>query len=570
MMRPKQHSTQKTPIQAWETNTRTSPVKHERTRRRDAVSVVSSSYGGKLVPLKMLGMFREDNVMNSELTLNVQMDETASMLLNPVRIAAAAYVVPKLAHERFKDMGMIDRAYNGLPESDANVIPWFNTAPWAENEIFKACGLHGVPNEDINLDYIEAYNVLWNFIAANRSSSLTARAENDATLAPAFWNNTALKHVVPTFDEAMIEGRVPLNLVGGTLAPVTGIGVQSANYPMADISVTETMGQQTYPNARQIGEGDLDKAAFIKGNAATSSFPAVYAELAEVMAGSISLADIDLARETASWARLRTQYQGKSEEWMMDQLLAGMRIPDEGLRNPILMDTAETVVGMSQRYATDSSNLLASVTDGRTSLQLRLRSPEIPCGGTIVVVAQALPEQIYERQTDYYMAATKVSDLPNRIADELDPQPVSMVGNKEVDVKHTTPDGLFGYAPLNHRWTGGSPKVGGRYYRSDPQAPWDEDRNRIWDTGVVDPALGPDFYLATTLQHLVFQTQNKEPFEWWLGGSISIAGLTYFGPSLRESKDDYQKVLSKVNTGRLKGDGTDDPLNPPTSGDPEP
>lgn len=553
MAREKQHSTQKTPIQAWETNTRTTPVAHEKTMRRDEVSVVTSSYGGKLVPLKSSALLREDGLLSSTVTVNVQMAETAKMLLNPVRVAAAAYLVPKLAFERFKDMGQIDRSYNGQQEVDTNVIPWFETTTWPalnDHEIYKALGLHGVPGELINRDYETAYNCLWNYIAANRSPSLTPRAENDATLAPAFWANTQMKHVVPTFDEALIEGRVPLNLVGGTLAPVIVQEGAPGDTP-------------AFPTTLNLARAADDRRAIAAD--ASSNLSNLVAEMADVMAGSISLADIDLARETAAWARLRTQYQGKSEEWMMDQLLAGMRIPDEGLKQPILLDTQETIMGMSQRYATDSGNLQKSVTDGRTSLQLRLRSPVIPCGGVVMIVAQALPEQVYERQIDYYLGATEVKDLPNRISDELDPQPVSMVANKEVDVKHTAKDGLFGYAPLNHKWTGGGPNVGGRYYRPDPDAAWDEDRNRIWDSAVKDPSLGPDFYLATTLHHNVFQTQNEEPFEWWCGGRLMIEGLTYFGPSLRESKDDYQKVLAKVDTGRLKGDGTDDPLNPPTA-----
>lgn len=556
MMRPKQHSTQKTPIQAWETNTRTSPVGHERTVRRKSASVVTSSMGGQLVPIKMEGLMREDGVLNSTVTLNVQMAETASMLLNPVRVSAAAYVVPKLAFSRFRDMGMIDRSFNGIAEDTGSPIPWFSTGEWSENAIFKSLGKHGVVGEEINLDYIEAYNVLWNFIAMNRSPSLAARLETDASLAPAFWSNTAMKHVVPTFDEAMIEGRVPLNLVGGTLAPVVGISRLGTN-------TTGSENANVAPGAAAVTIASATEGAqFSIDSAGVSS---IMAEMADVMAGSISLADIDLARETASWARLRTQYQGKSEEWMMDQLLSGVRIPDEGLRNPILMDTQETVVGMSQRYATDSANLTASVTDGRTSLQLRLRAPQMTCGGVLVIVAQALPEQVYERQIDYYLAATSPGDLPNRVSDELDPQPVEMVANKEVDVAHTSSDGLFGYAPLNHRWTGGPPAVGGRYYRSDPTAPWDEDRNRIWDTGVIDPALGPDFYISSSLQHEVFQDSTSDPFEWWLGGEILIGGLTYFGPSLREATDDYNSVLAQVNTARLKGDGTDDPANPPAA-----
>ena len=547
-MRQKQHSTQRTPIQAWETNTRTTPVNHEKTTRTKMVSVVTSSFGGKLVPLKAEGMFREDGILNSTVSVNLQMAETAKMLLNPVRIAAAAYVVPKLALERFKDMGTIDRSYNGQEEVNGEVVPWFQTVAGQDgNEILETLGIHYVPGENINLDYVEAYNCIWNYIATNRSPSIALRQEHASGLAPAFWANTQMKHVVPTFDDAMIEGEIPLNVTAGNL-PVRGINFFGGVTQLVDSHIENTANEVTLTEATYQNGVKLNKPAA----------GGIYAELVEDGI-TVSLANIDLARETAAWARLRTQYQGKSEEWMMDQLLAGMRIPDEGLRYPILLDTQETIVGMSQRYASDSDNLTKSVVDGRTSLQLRLRAPAIPCGGVLMIVAQALPEQIYERQVDYYMQAQTVADLPNRISDELDPQPVEMVANKEVDAKHSDADGLFGYAPLNHRWTGGAPNVGGRYYRPDPNAAWDEDRNRIWDTGVVDPQLGPDFYMSSSLQHNVFETQNEDPFEWWVGGSVSFSGLTYFGPSLRESTDDYDSVLGKVDTTRLKGDGTDTP-----------
>ena len=534
----KQHSTQKTPIQSWETNTRTSPVDHERTIRRQTVSVVTTSFGGKLVPLKAIGLHREDRVRDHTLTLNVQMAETASMLLNPVRIACAAYLVPKLALDRFNDMGTIDRSYNGQQEIDGSVVPWFETRVWDGTwETHEKMGLHGQAGSQVNTDYLEAYNAIWNHIAVNRSPSIAPRGRLSASLGPAFWANTQMKHVVPTFDDAMMEGVVP-------------IVFQDARLPVRAGS--------TQPN----GVGELRFGSSADGRQAygnEANQDGLLAAEFENVTSNLSLASIDLARETAAWARLRTQYQGKSEEWMMDQLLAGIRIPDEGLRQPILIDTMETVIGMSQRYATDSANLTKSVVDGRTSMQLRIRTPQISCGGVVMIVAQALPEQIYERQIDYYMAATTVEDLPNRTQDELDPQPVEMVSNKEVDVAHSVPEGLFGYAPLNHRWTGGGPNVGGRYYKPNPAAPWDEDRNRIWDTGVVDPALGPDFYMSTSLQHEVFETSTEEPFEWWLGGETPIEGLTYFGPQIRESTDDYESVLGQIDQTRLKGDGTDDP-----------
>lgn len=352
-----------------------------------------------------------------------------------------------------------------------------------------------------------------------------------------------MKHVVPTFDQALTDGRIDVQL-NGDLAEVRTRGDAGA--------ATDTFlsaAPDIWKELRAVGisgdEGDL------------------VADLAS-LATTMSVADIDLARETTAWARLRNQYQGLSEEYMMDQLLAGIRISDQQLKNPMLVGQADTIVGMSERYATDSANLQKSVTSGQTMLQVPVRAPTTQCGGCIVVTAQALPTQIYERQRDYYFAADGVSDLPNRTSDELDPQPVALVRNVEVDEKYSsgTAGDLFGYAPLNHQWVRRAPNVGGKYYQPDPQAAWTEVRNRLWDANVVDPVLGPDFYVSTTLKHDVFETTTVDPFEWWLSGDVPITGLTYFGPSLLEGTDDYDKVLAQVDQTRYVGDGTDVPEDP--------
>jgi len=543
----KQHSTAIRPTQVWPENYRRGPVEHDRTLRTDAVSVVTSSYGGKLVPLKMIPLLREDGVLNSRVNINVQMSETADMLLNPVRVSVMAYLVPKLALERFKDMGTIDRSYNGQQEVDGSTVPWFDTTVYSEPPpgqtpapgILKTLGLHAANGGTINTDYIESYNAVWNYIAAQRSSSLTPRDKLSTDLAPAFWEHTQMRHVVPTFDAAMVEGEIPISFTSGGSLPVhsTGYGTPEAGraYP------TKIPGDTTPPAG---AEGDYDWTGDI------------WAELQE---GSvqISLANIQQARETQAWAKLRNQYQGISEDWMIDQLMSGVRLNDETLKAPILLDHSDTIVGMSERYATDGANLAKSVADGRTALTLNMAAPALQTGGTVVICGQVLPEMIYERQRDYYLSAQTVADLPFRTSDELDQQPVEMVKNGEVDESHSLPDDLFGYAPLNHRWMRRAPNVGGKYYRPDPAAAWDENRNRIWSTEVVDPSLGPDFYISSTISHEVFADQNSDPFEWWCQGDVRIEGLTYFGEALREAQGDYDAIEAQVPTDRLKGDGTD-------------
>ena len=544
----KQHSSALSPTQVWDEKTRRTPQPHQRTIRRDDVTVVTSGFGGKFLPIKMIPILREDSVLSSTIALNFQMAELSNMILNPIRASAMAYFVPKLAQERFMDMGAIDRSYNGIAEADGQVVPWFETMTYAaDNEIFSKLGLHAVEGSDVNTDYVEAYNAVWNYIARNRSQNLELRDRLDSTIAPAFWEHTDMRYTVPNFDDAMMDGVVPLSFVDGSnQLPVKSKLTGYTNDP----------SEQFYFPATNYGDGaETDPDGML--NWGSSIFAEMQAESVLV-----SIANIDFARETQTWARMRNQYAGLSEEWMMDQLLQGIQVNDTALRDPMLLAHGTTSIGMTERYATDAENLDQSVVDGQSTINLNIRLPQVSCGGTIVVVSQILPEQIFERQRDHYFVAKSVEELPNRTADELDLQPVDFQKCGDVDEAHSTPDDLFGYEPLNARWNRTAPRVGGKYFQPNPHAPWTEVRNRLWDTNVVDPQLGTDFYVSTSLNHDVFKSSNTDPFEIWAAGGVQIQGLTYFEGPLLEATDDYEKVQAQVDLTRLKGDGTDT-ITPP-------
>ena len=542
------------PVQPLETNTATNPISHARTVRFDDLSTVTSGFAGKFLPVAMIPLLREDRAMNSTLNLNFQMAETADMLLNPVRASASAWLVPKMALDRFAGYDSINRSYNEQPEMDDSVIPWFEMTDFYEDEpgpsdppkaIYEKLGVHAPVDGQVNTDYVESYNAVWNHIAKNQSKDIALRDRLDHSVAPAFREHTQMRHVKATFDDAMMEGQVPIEFIGEQ----NQIPVKLRGTPSAWTMIAEGSGNPII-NETVIDTGSIGQ---LRGGGTSAMFDPMDTLMAELQESQISLtlANIDLARETAAWARMRTRYQSLDDDWMMDQLLAGIAIPEEGMKHPILLDRQTVPFGMVQRYATDGESLDQSATNGQTAMQLRIRTPAVNTGGVIVICAQTLPEMIFERQRDYYMVASNVSNLPNRTADELDPQPVVEVYNQEVDELHTLPTDVFGYAPLNHQWMRNKPKIGGRYYRKDPTGPWDEDRNRIWDTSAVDAKLGEDFYLSTNIRHDVFKTTTEDPFEIWLSGRVPIQGLTHFGPSLRESTDDYEKVLEQVDTTRI-------------------
>lgn len=545
------HETTALPGQPLTQNVKTNAHPHSLTMRTDFKRVLTTGFAGKFLPVFAIPLLREDRMQMTTFRLGLEMAETAAMLANPVRVAARLWFCPKLAFERYDDLGQLNRSYLGRNEADGSPLPWFQTVTIDDGagtdptfeEVAQTMGLHTIPGSTVNADYFEAYNAIWNYMAAQVSPSLTPRTEHDMSLAPAFWQHSVLRHVKPTFDQALIHGEVPLNVVESQLQ-VTGIGVRTTDAPGNEGTWKDSTGSVTddaFNLASDVGR--------IRGNT-TTGLPEIFAELQQDGI-TVSLANLDLARKTSAFARARQAYQGLGDDEIIDLLMQGVRIPDEGLKQPMLIGEANTVFGMSQRYATDSGNLEKSVTRGQTVVDLRGGVPRTNTGGIVMCTVEIVPEQMYERRADQYLHCYTVANLPDRMRDELDVEPVEIVTNAQIDVDHTTPSGVFGYAPLNHKWIRDTPNIGGLYHRPRADQAWNEYRNRVWAVEQIDPTLGDDFYLASNIHHQVFEDALTDPFEITAVGLARIEGLTYFGPALRESTGDYDAVYEKADTSRI-------------------
>lgn len=555
MTQPQIHSRSTMPLQGRDQNQRTTPQPYARTVRNDFKRVITTGFGGQFMPIVAVPLLREDRLLSTTYRFAFDMAETSQMLINPVRVAVHMWFVPKLAFERFLDLGHLNRSYFGKQEVDGSVTPWFQTHEiddgHAQNPetlpFYRMLGAHSTPGRVVNTDYVEAYNAIWNYVARETSPSLTTRDALDTSIAPAFWAHSAMRHVKPTFDQALIHGEVDLD-ISEQEVPVTGIGVRSSQAASLQTNVRETdaaevqewMGWENNVATRQ------DPAA------GRESFPDIRVKFGAEVGATVSLANIELAKRTAAFARARQAYQGLDDDQVIDLLMSGVRMPEEGLQRPVLLGRRETIYGMSQRYATDSENLDKSVTTGQTMLDLTVAVPQVNTGGIVMGICEILPEQLYERQQDAYLSAVEVSNLPDRMVDELDLEPVEVVHNGDVDTDHSDPEGVFGYAPLNRRWQRECPNIGGLFYRPRAGAPWNENRDRIWAVETEDPVLGDDFYLASNIHHQVFADADTDPFEVSVNGMSRIEGLTFFGPALRESTGDYEHVKALADTSRIE------------------
>ena len=550
------------------------PISIQKSRRSAKGRVLTSGDAGKILPLKYEWLHREDGVQSGKIRMNVEMMETSEMLMNGVGVTLYAHFVPMLAFDRFNgSMDELNRSYKKENGAAGSVVPFFETNktynPDTQSVVSRGAGIAsddtteayasaqtvlfyqtmGIHHEAsiLNMTPVEAYNVIVNHRRKARSKSLPLRNAYDTRLADAFWINNGMQNIVPDYDQNLIDGQV--TLAGLTFqAPIKS---SKAHRHVNTTDYTATGGASmsgdgaTYSPSMSgldiVDEGDL------------YLFDEIFAELQTGGNATMSLADIEQARKTAAFAKLRAKYDGIDDEHVIDLLMSGIRVPEEALKQPILLGRQRAMIGFNQRYATDGANLDKSATNGMATIDMSIRTPGgMNTGGIIMVTAEIVPEQLWERKKDYFLYTTDPDKLPNYLSDVLDPEKVAVVKNDHADVNHATPDGTFGYAPLNHEWQRDAVNIGGKYYRPSNDA-FDEDRAKIWTSEATNPTLNEDFYLCSGLHKKVFADQVSDSFEITCLTDMSIVGNTVFGAGLQETDatSDYDAITSQVDSSRI-------------------
>lgn len=534
----------------------TSPIAVEKSVRGDEIRSLTSTMGGVIVPLCYIPVLREESITRGDLRIAFDMAETIHPLLNSVNVTAHAYFVSNLAFERFDGMDSLNRSYQGIPEPyNATVIPFIKTMAFANGAgVWRKLGVHWPEGAAINQAPVEAYNLIVNHRRRARTDRLPERTALDTTLAECFWKNVDLAHVVPDWDQAAMEGEVELTVVANAL-PVRGIGtaggtaVATGTPTVRQTGGLNTTGKQGWYSKHPTPTAGTEATTVLLQDPLNPGFPNIYAEMVE-NGITVSLANIELAKKTASFAKLRERFDGIDDDHIIDLLMEGIRVPDQAQKQPLLLDRKSTIFGYTERHAMDGDNLEKSVTTGRTALSLRLRLPPMNAGGIVLVTCEIVPEQLYERKFDSYLGTLDPALLPNFMRDYLDPEKVEVVQNKYPDVLHSTPVSTFGYAPLNHSWKRSFTRAGGKFYRPNPDT-FVEDRQRFWAVDQINPTLSDDFYMVSDLPHSVFADTVSDAFEVLTLGRVGIVGNTVFGDGLEEDSGSYEAIMDQVDTGRI-------------------
>ena len=538
------------------------PVAFNRTTRKDTAQGLTSGRAGKVHAIDYIPVLRGDS-LSGRFGVDLDLAEMPKPLQNGVQAQVQAWFVPKAAHPQFSGYDEFMHSYQGndieqLGASARTPPPFFNVLTNATNidtyrnsAFIKTLGLHMTPTHHINTDLIDAFNLIYNFRLAAHSSRLNRvqyaqeNLQNALAEKRAFWPSYRYSRVVPDYERALIVGSLDLDVQAGQI-PISGLGVDGAeNNAGAKANIREADGSlNTY--ASSWTDKDGQERIFIEGNG--SGYPNVFADM-QNQSISVTLADIDKARTTQAFAKLRTAYAGNdatgfdNDDTIVAELMQGLSVPQDMFKRPWLLDSQRVAFGMVERHASDGASLDESVTKGRASAQLSLNLPKQDTGGVIIITVEVVPEKMIERQACNWCDITGTQQFPDALRDVQRVEPVDIVVNKRLDAAHSTPYGAYGYEPMNDQWNRDMTRLGGVFYQGDPDAIVNESRLGIWITNEKDIEYNDTHYLVpVAFPHNVFSDTLGHAFEATFRHDTTIVGLTQFGDILAENNDDYDAV----------------------------
>jgi len=537
------------------------PVNYDMTRRMDNASILTSGKAGVVIPVTFIPLLRGDSA-SGRISFDLELAEMPKPIENAVIARFQVWNVPRPALPAFSGLDEYTHAWHGeditalgssprTPPELYTVTDPADVSVLENSEFFRSLGLSLESNRAINVDYIDAYNLVHNFRLAAHSSKMT---RNDyyiegptaaLELKPAFWPRNRMHNIVPDYEQALVTGALDLDFIAGSI-PISGLGVLPGSGGWVGAkTVNESDGtSENYAGAHSTQSTNV----FIRENPDNALFPAIYAEMAGETVLT-SLADIDKARTTNAFAKAMAAYAGtnysgfNNDDVIVSEMMQGFAVPEALFNRPWLVDSKTSVFGMTERHATDAANLADSVSVGRAQATLSVNLPKQDHGSICFATVEVMPERLYERQRDEYLYVQTPDDMPNQLRDVQRVEPVDTVDNGRVDVKHTAPLGVFGYEPMNAKWKRERTTLGGEFRQLTPGTPNTTARTAIWQADYVDPVFTSDHWLCPfPFPQDVFSVPANDIVNIGVTQQIVITGLTQYGDDLVEDNNEHKTV----------------------------
>lgn len=299
----------------------------------------------------------------------------------------------------------------------------------------------GVPSgnfghtENLNALPIRAYAKIYNEFyrdqdlcaEMNISKSSGADTTTSWSLQKASWPKDYFT-TCRTFEQKGDEVVIP---VGGT-APVTGLGMASQTTGAgANVYETDGSGTTNYP-------ATMNSALIVNQDASNPGYPDIRANLAS--ATGIPINDLRLALALQRDMEKRAQYGSRYSEVLAYEF--GIRNQDARLQRPEYLGGGKSIIQFSEVLSTDGANTGDMYGHGIAAMRSNAYRRFIPEHGIVMSIMSVLPEPLYTEGIHRSWSRTTKEDYFDKALQFIGEQEVPY---KELQLTHSTPDGIFGY-----------------------------------------------------------------------------------------------------------------------------
>lgn len=226
-------------------------------------------------------------------------------------------------------------------------------------------------------------------------------------------------------------------------APVLGIGKHDQTWSTGPQTVYESgqSGSTSFADYQLIDPTTNAQKFYVEEDPSNANYPGIYADLSS--ATGISIHDL---RENLALQRFmenRARYGGRFPEYLMSQF--GVRSADARLQRPEYIGGGKSTIAFSEVLSTADSgsyNPGDMLGHGISAMRTRRFRKFFPEHGVFMTLLSAVPKPIYAQGLHKSFSRTTKEDYFQKELQYLGDQEVY---NKEIYIKHTTPEGTFGY-----------------------------------------------------------------------------------------------------------------------------